>query len=73
MTNGVLTTTVLSTCTPVDWTYVSHDVSAYSGTVTLNFKVTQSSDANPTTVRVDEVSVGPTRYRIYLPLTLNNY
>ena len=73
VTNGVLTTTVLSTCTPVDWTYVSHDVSAYSGTVTLNFKVTQSSDANPTTVRVDEVSVGPTRYRIYLPLTLNNY
>ncbi|MDY7041258.1 MAG: S8 family serine peptidase, partial [Chloroflexota bacterium] len=73
VTNGTMTTTVLSTCTPTDWTYVSQDVSAYSGPATLNFKVTQSSNANPTTVRVDEVSVGPTKDRIYLPLAARNY
>jgi thermitase len=73
VTNGTLTTTVVSTCTSADWTYVSQDVSAYTGTVTVNFKVTQSSNANPTTIRVDEVSVGPTRHRVYLPLTMKNY
>ncbi|MBC7251111.1 MAG: S8 family serine peptidase [Anaerolineae bacterium] len=72
VSNGTLTTTVLSTCTAVDWTYVSHDMSAYTGTVTLNFRVTQNSSAGPTTVRLDEVSVG-SMYRVYLPLTIKNY
>jgi len=78
-TDGVSTTNVISTCTPVDWTYISYDLSAYTSTITLTFKVTQSSDANPTTVRVDEASVeltevhlGPTTYLRYLPLILKD-
>jgi subtilisin family serine protease len=79
-TDGVSTTTVLSTCTPVDWTYVFYDLSAYTSTITLTFQVAQTSDAYPTTAVVDEVSVGltevslgPSMRLIYLPVVFNDY
>jgi len=73
---GTGVVTVTHTSTPTTWTYVIGDLGRLTGTVTLHFRVYQSSALAPTLAWVDEVHVGPRAaplQRLYLPLTHKTY
>jgi hypothetical protein len=67
---------VTQTAVPTAWTYVTGDLGELTGTVTLYFRVHQSSALIPTLAWLDEVHVGsragPLR-RLYLPLVQRAY
>ena len=62
--------TVTQTSTPAGWAYVTGDLGSLTGTVTLHFRVYQSSPA-PAFAWLDEVHLGARAgplERLYLPL-----